>query len=89
MLNINKTKKFPSAYSCNLYMASNIIDKYYHYQNKNSTLLLKNKVKKSSNVVKKKTSSYQEFKNEQLIKDIELNLIPSLKVISIVSKKNA
>lgn len=68
-------------------MASNIIDKYYHYQNKNSTLLLKNKVKKSSNVVKKKTSSYQEFKNEQLIKDIELNLIPSLRVISIVSKK--
>lgn len=67
-------------------MANNIINKYSYYQKRRNDTLKKNQVTKPSSN-KLNENSYSKTRNESLIKDIELKLIPSLKVISLVSNK--
>lgn len=67
-------------------MANNIINKYAYYQKRRNDTLKKNQVTKPSSK-KLSENSYSKTRNESLMKDIELKLIPSLKVISLVSNK--
>lgn len=68
-------------------MANNIINKYSYYQKKRNDPLKKNQVTKPSSKSRTNENSYSKTRNESLLKDIELKLIPSLKVISLVSSK--
>ncbi|SGZ41303.1 uncharacterized protein HGUI_03503 [Hanseniaspora guilliermondii] len=68
-------------------MANNVINKYSYYQRKRNESLKKNQITKPSNKSKVNQYSCSKAKNESLLKDIELKLIPSLKVISLVSNK--